>query len=190
MRKILVRKVILIAIVFVSIACLVLLFKPNRLLGHRLELKVYVPNALGIKPGAPVRLAGVDVGIVSLVRPRTDLQGVPAEIVMKLDAPYELKIPNDSYVVLSTAGVLGDPFPDIVTAGATGAPATNGTVLKARLAEAPKLEEVVQKILGTSSLSESVDRLEKLVQERCVCKGEEPAKPQPGATTQKPPQVR
>jgi phospholipid/cholesterol/gamma-HCH transport system substrate-binding protein len=153
------RKAALIAIVVIAVICIMVLFKPTKLWGHRLELRVYFQNAQGIRAGAPVRLAGVDVGSVTNVRPRPDVKGSPAEIVMELNTPYELKVPKDSYVTLQTAGVLGETFAEIDAAGASGLPATSGSVLNAREVQA----------LSTTQLME---KFEKLVQQRCGCRND------------------
>lgn len=97
---------------------------------HTLELKSYFKDAEGLRSGAKVRVAGVEVGTVTSVRVRPELHENPAEVIMMLQTPYELKIPNDSVVELQSAGLLGETFPEIDTQRASGPPAENGAVLK------------------------------------------------------------
>jgi phospholipid/cholesterol/gamma-HCH transport system substrate-binding protein len=104
------RKLVLLAIIVIGIISLVFAFGGGRLFGHRLELKAYFPDALGLRAGAQVRLAGVEVGSVTSVRARPDMRDNPAEVTMLLNTPYELKLPTDSAVSLATAGVLGETF--------------------------------------------------------------------------------
>jgi phospholipid/cholesterol/gamma-HCH transport system substrate-binding protein len=139
------RKAFLIAIVVIGIVAIAM-FGRTRLLGHRMELKAYFQNAQGLRAGAPVRLAGVEVGSVTSVRARPEMQGSPAEVVMLLNTPYELKIPNDSTVSLATAGVLGETFAEIEAQGASGPPAKTGDVLKAKPTKVLSTEELIERL--------------------------------------------
>ena len=93
-----------------GVAVLALLFVVLRPLGHKLVVKAYFTNAIGLRGGARVRLAGVDVGSVKTVRARPELKETPVEVVMVLNPQYDLNIPADSTVLLETAGVLGETF--------------------------------------------------------------------------------
>ena len=104
---------------------------------HQLQVKAYFLDAHGLRAGAPVRVAGVDVGRVTEVRVRPELKEHPAEVTMLLQTPYELRIPNDSIVLLSTAGLLGETYPEIEIRYASGLPLENGAVLKTREALNP-----------------------------------------------------
>jgi ABC-type transporter Mla subunit MlaD len=53
---------------------------------------------------------------------------------MVFNPPYELKIPNDSTVLLETPGILGETLVDIDAASATGPPIGANAVLKANSA--------------------------------------------------------
>ncbi len=75
----------------------------------KIELKSYFDNANGLREGAPVRLAGVDIGNVTkilVVRDRTK-QLTPVEVTMKVNTRYLFNLRKDSLTLLSTAGVLG-----------------------------------------------------------------------------------
>jgi phospholipid/cholesterol/gamma-HCH transport system substrate-binding protein len=139
------RKVGLIAVAVAVVALAVLLGYP-RLFAHRIELKVYFQNANGLRAGAPVRLAGVEVGRVTSVRARPEIQAAPAEVTLRLQTPYELNIPNDSTVSLETAGVLGETFAEINILGASGAPVKNHGVLKEKPTKLLSTEEIIEKI--------------------------------------------
>lgn len=99
---------------------------------HHLILKTYFQDAHGLRAGAPVRVAGVDVGRVTEVRVRPELKEHAAEVSMFLQTPYELKIPEDAIVSLATAGVLGETYPEIDLRGSSGAPAGQEETLKSR----------------------------------------------------------
>ncbi len=97
----------------------------------RITLKSYFDNAQGLRPGAPVRLSGVDIGNVTkiLIVPDKDKQQTPVEVVMKLSTKYSYAIRRDSVTSLETAGVLGETYLDIDSLQALGAPARDGDIL-------------------------------------------------------------
>ncbi len=74
---------------------------------RKMVVRVYFANAMSLRAGAPVRLAGGDIGSVESVRARPELKEAPAEVVLLLTPAYELNIPSDSTVSLETEGVLG-----------------------------------------------------------------------------------
>ena len=63
---------------------------------------------------------------------RPELKENPVEVVMVLNPPYEINIPNDSLASLETAGVLGSSYVEIESAGASGPPIGTDGVLKTR----------------------------------------------------------
>ncbi len=140
------RRVGIIVVAAIVAIGLAVLFGYPRLLTHTIELRVYFQNANGLRAGAPVRLAGVEVGRITSVRARPAMQAAPAEVLMKLQTPYELSIPNDSTVSLATAGVLGETFAEINVAGASGPPIKNGEVLKERPTKFLSTEDLIEKL--------------------------------------------
>lgn len=89
--------------------------------GHKIIVTAYFINATGLRAGAPVRLAGVDIGSVQSVRALPELKDAPAKVVMVLTPSYEIKIPNDATASLETEGVLGRAYVDIDARHASGA---------------------------------------------------------------------
>src|SRR5207302_9272435 len=91
----------------------------------------YFENASGLRVGAPVRLAGVDIGNVvkmSIVRDRNK-QLTPVEVLMKVNTKYLFNLRRDSVTSLDTAGVLGETYLDIDSSQAIGPPARDGDTL-------------------------------------------------------------
>lgn len=84
------------ALALVALIAVLLVKRP---FAPELEMKAYFSNAMGLRIGAPVRLAGVDIGSVKTVRARPDLKEAPAEVVMILTS-HDLRIPNDSVASL------------------------------------------------------------------------------------------
>ena len=117
-----------------ALGIVLLLTKPS---GHELKLKCYFQDAQGLRPGARVRVAGVDVGSVTGVRVRPELRDHAAEVAMSLHTQYELKIPRDSAASLETTGVLGETFVQIHVQDASGPPLQDGGVLQSRASDSP-----------------------------------------------------
>jgi ABC-type transporter Mla subunit MlaD len=122
------------AVALAGVVLFVVLARPSN---HLLKVVCYFKDAQGLRPGARVRLAGVEVGTVTSIRVRPELREHPAEVVMTLQTPYELKIPKDSIVTLQSAGVLGEIFPDIEIKDASGPPVESGGVMETRAVERP-----------------------------------------------------
>ncbi|MGH9539422.1 MAG: MlaD family protein [Terriglobales bacterium] len=123
------RKIILVAMIVFGLALVVLTFtKPSQ---HQLQVKTYFEDARGLRAGAPVRVAGVDVGNVADVRARPELKERAAEAVLFIQTSYELKTPSDSVVSLRRDGLLGEIYAAIDVRHASGPPVENQGVLKA-----------------------------------------------------------
>jgi ABC-type transporter Mla subunit MlaD len=138
------------ALVAVAISALLIVLVRHWPMAHRLTVKAYFSNVGGLREGATVRIAGVDIGTVKSVHVRPELGHEPVEVVMMLNPDYEIRIPSDSSVSLETAGVLGATYAEINTASASGPPLEQNAVLKTRATEqmtAQQFLEFVGKIL-------------------------------------------
>jgi ABC-type transporter Mla subunit MlaD len=122
------------AIAVVGVAIALALARPST---HLLDAKCYFKDAQGLRAGAKVRLAGVEVGSIASVRVRPELRDHPAEVIMILETPYELNVPDDAVVTLESAGVLGEVFAQVNIQDAKGPPLQPGGVLKTRPGESP-----------------------------------------------------
>lgn len=123
----LVRVAVVAGLALLALASVLLVRRPS---GHQIVVKAYFTNAMSLRAGAPVRLAGVDIGSVQSVRARPELKETPAEVVMTLRPSYELQIPNDSTASVETAGVLGETYVEIDVRHASGRPIGSNAVLK------------------------------------------------------------
>jgi phospholipid/cholesterol/gamma-HCH transport system substrate-binding protein len=112
---------------------------------HRIVVRAYFTNALGLRAGAPVRLAGVDIGSVKSVRARPEMKEAPVEVLMVLTPSCELRIPNDAIASLTTAGVLGETYVDIDVARASGAPIGPDAVIKTVVTPQISTQELIEK---------------------------------------------
>jgi phospholipid/cholesterol/gamma-HCH transport system substrate-binding protein len=125
------RKVILALMVAVGLAAIGSLFV-NRTRYSRLDLKSCFGDAGGLRAGAQVRIAGVEVGTVRSVRANPQNKSCPAEVEMSLATTYEIVIPKDSIAETETAGLLGESYLNIDTTQAVGAPVENFGYLKSK----------------------------------------------------------
>lgn len=97
-----------------------------------LVLDACFENVNGLREGAEVQFAGVQVGNVSSVRAHPDDKQCPAKVEMAIAPGYDLKIPRDSVVTVNTAGILGAAYLNIDSRNAYGPAAKNHDVLKAK----------------------------------------------------------
>jgi ABC-type transporter Mla subunit MlaD len=136
--------ILILGVVTVCGALLVVL----RPLNGRRQLVVtsYFSDARSLKAGAPVQIAGVQIGYVKSVRVRTDLREGPAEVVMVIKNPYEVKVPSDAVVTLPSSGVLGETYAKIDIKNATGPPLESGGVLKSQPVESVTTKELLDKL--------------------------------------------
>jgi phospholipid/cholesterol/gamma-HCH transport system substrate-binding protein len=81
------------------------------------RLKTAFDNIAGLKPGAPVRVNGVEVGSVD----DTQFSGSRVEVVLRVNEKYRGLITTESVAVLGSVSLLGDAAVDI-TGGRGGTP--------------------------------------------------------------------
>lgn len=146
-------------VIFASITLAVLLFLMSGTTGlfaKRITLYSFFDNASGLRVGAPVRLAGVDIGNVVGIRvvPDKDKQLTPVEVIMKVSTKYGFDLRRDSVTSLDTAGVLGETYLDIDSAQAIGPPAQDGGTLPTLVH--PDFNEVVR---SSESTLQNMDAL-------------------------------
>ena len=121
-----------------------------RLPAHSLRLSACFQDVNGLRSGASVRIAGVDVGVVRTVRAHPGNSACPAEVGMELATDYALNVPNDAVASVGSTGILGASFVTIETTRASGPTLSSGGQIRSRedtpLAGA-NLERIVEKFL-------------------------------------------
>src|SRR5580704_4433131 len=132
-------------VLFASVTLMVLIFVMSGTGGwftSKITLHSYFDNAGGLREGAPVRLAGVDIGNVTRVFVVNGKPLTPVEVTMKVNTKYSFNLRKDSNAVLSTAGILGETYVDIDSSTAKGPEVTDGDTLEAH--GQPEIQDVVR----------------------------------------------
>jgi len=118
----------------ISLPLLLIFILPiGRLRGHRLHLKTCLQKADELREGAPVRISGVEVGIVRSVQVRPDDHLCPVMVEMELQTDYELRIPRDSKAYSSSAGIFGPAYVGIDSSDSSGLPIENWGTLPSKI---------------------------------------------------------
>jgi phospholipid/cholesterol/gamma-HCH transport system substrate-binding protein len=109
----------LIAIVALGLAMLLifLLGSAGGFFWQRYSLKVLFDDVAGLKAGAPVRIAGVDVGSVSTL----DFIGERVEVIIEIAEEHRNRVTTESVATLGSVSLLGESAVDI-TASTEGTP--------------------------------------------------------------------
>jgi phospholipid/cholesterol/gamma-HCH transport system substrate-binding protein len=131
-------------VVFSSIifAVLIILMSGGGVFTSKIKIRSYFPDASGLRVGAPVRLSGVDIGSVKVIRVVEGRPLAPVEITMKVNERFHFFLRKDSLTILSTAGVLGESFINIDSSHATGPEAKDGDVLVSK--DQPGYDDVIR----------------------------------------------
>jgi phospholipid/cholesterol/gamma-HCH transport system substrate-binding protein len=128
------------ALLFLAVA-IIFMGRQTKLFTPKGELAVIMTDVLGLKVGAPVWLAGVDVGLVSRIRFEHPRESNEVEVILEVDKEALKKIGPDSLITVKTRGLMGEKYVDITPSK------TYAEVPTRRLYGAPvaKLEDVMQK---------------------------------------------
>src|SRR4029079_4009681 len=92
---------------------------------ERYELKTTFDNVQGLKSGALVRIAGVEVGKVTKV----ELSGAGVAVELSIKKENKARITTDSRASIGAMSLLGEALIDI-TPAATGTPLNEGDTIK------------------------------------------------------------
>ncbi len=125
-------------------AAVILLGRSQTLFAHRVRLHTSFENTSGLVVGAPVRLAGVDIGIVESIRFAKDLRQKDVHVTLVVDRRYLDRIRDDSVARLSSKGLLGDMIINISVGSVEAAPLGDGGTLRSQ--ESEGLTEIIESV--------------------------------------------
>lgn len=94
---------------------------------ERYDLKTSFANVQGLKAGAIVRIAGVEVGKVTAV----ELAGAGVDVRLSIKKENQSRVTTESFASIGAMSLLGEPLID-VSASATGTPLKDGDVIKSK----------------------------------------------------------
>jgi phospholipid/cholesterol/gamma-HCH transport system substrate-binding protein len=111
-------------------------------------LKTTFENIAGLKPGSPVRVAGIEVGSVE----ETTFARDRVEVVMKVNEKYRPLITTESLAVLGSVSLLGEAAVDI-TAASQGTPVPDWGYVKSGKAAGSLTDVASQATKGIEQLT-------------------------------------
>jgi phospholipid/cholesterol/gamma-HCH transport system substrate-binding protein len=94
---------------------------------ERYELRANFANVQGLKSGAIVRVAGVEVGKVTKV----ELAKSGVDVRLSIKKENQSRVTTDSYASIGSMSLLGEPLIDVSPAS-TGTPLKNGDFIKSK----------------------------------------------------------
>jgi phospholipid/cholesterol/gamma-HCH transport system substrate-binding protein len=116
---------------------------------QRYSLKTVFPNVAGLKAGAPVRVAGVEVGSVT----ETSFVGDRVEVVMKIGRDQQSRVTTNSVASLGSVSLLGEAAVDI-TPSSQGMPIPEWGYVRSGPAVGSLTEVTSQATEGITQLTE------------------------------------
>lgn len=130
---------------------------------RKYTIKALMADVNGLKPGAPVRVGGVEVGTVTKVDFAGAGEGGLVEVVMRVDERVKDRVTTSSQANLGALGLLGEKAVDI-TASPRGTPIQEGgyipaageDVFKSFLADSSEATAHLKKILARMDAGEGL----------------------------------
>jgi phospholipid/cholesterol/gamma-HCH transport system substrate-binding protein len=128
----------------VAAAAIFLLGSKNGLFEGRSTLYVHFADINGLVAGAPVRLAGLDVGTVQNIEFPDDPNKTEAEVTLSVKTKYLPRIRQDSVAIVDSKGLLGDKIINISMGSASSAAMPDGGTLRTKAA--PSLDHLATQV--------------------------------------------
>jgi len=118
-------------------------------------VKTYFKDVEGLRPGAPVRLSGIDVGSVKDIQIYGDGSG-KVEVVLNLIKEIHQFVRNDTWVSIETEGLVGNKI-CILHIGSSDAPQVQeGGVIKAK--ESVGFAAIIEETQGTLQYTKAMTK--------------------------------
>jgi phospholipid/cholesterol/gamma-HCH transport system substrate-binding protein len=134
--------------IFMTLVLIFLLSGEGGFSWQQYGLKTTFANIAGLKPGAPVRVAGMEVGSVK----DTLFVGDKVEVVMTVNERYQRLITSDSMATLGSVSLLGEAAVDI-TAASHGTPVPEWGYVKSGRAVGSLTDVATQATEGIEQLT-------------------------------------
>ncbi len=118
--------------------------RSQNLFSRKVALKASFADINGLTVGAPVRLAGLDIGIVQRIDFDRELSVKQIHILMGIESRYLPRVRADSIAKLASKGLLGDTIINITVGSVDAAPLAAGAELQT--AESAGTAEVIDEV--------------------------------------------
>jgi phospholipid/cholesterol/gamma-HCH transport system substrate-binding protein len=102
----------------------ILIGNTSQLWSPRTDFRTAFSDVAGLKPGAPVRTAGVDIGQVQDVAPSGDPNDLRIYVTLSITKKEASRIRTDTVARIVNKGLLGDRMIELSVGSATAAPLT------------------------------------------------------------------
>lgn len=112
-------------------AAILSLSKESGIFTEQYELVAHFDNVQGLLPGAPVWLAGKQVGQVESVSLETVGREHPVRVVLRIQSDVQDRIRADSVAIVGTIGVLGDSYVEVSVGSLEAAMLADGQEIRA-----------------------------------------------------------
>ncbi|MDZ7814622.1 MAG: MlaD family protein [Planctomycetota bacterium] len=161
-RKMEFRTGLAVVIGLIILAALVIFAGGLNFLRDYYNIKAVFKTAGGIKRGAPVRMAGVEIGRVKSISIETE-PDMTSFISMTVEIERGYKIPTDSRIAITSDSLLGERLLEI-TPGTTSAHLQPGETLSKMGTTPGTLEDALKEVPGiVEKLSLTVESINKIV---------------------------
>src|ERR1035437_7202958 len=135
------------------LAVLAYLLTEGTLLQERTNLYLYIPDATGLIPGAPMRVDGIGVGKVrSVALSGSSDPGRIVKVTIKTESGRLAQIPVDSFAQLTADTLVGDMFVDVTSVRSASHIQPNGEIAYKAQAELMKSLDLTQFELELKSI--------------------------------------
>jgi phospholipid/cholesterol/gamma-HCH transport system substrate-binding protein len=128
----------------VAIVAVFTLGSKGGLFESKTTLYAHFPDINGLVPGAPVRLAGLDVGMVRTIRFSDDLNKREASVELAVKDRYMKRIRGDSRAFVDSKGLLGDKLVNITIGTPQSRELQDGDTIKTR--PSLSIEDITNKV--------------------------------------------
>jgi phospholipid/cholesterol/gamma-HCH transport system substrate-binding protein len=102
----------------------------------------------GLVVGAPVRLAGLDIGVVSKLTFETALEHPEARVELSFDERYLPRLRRDSFAYIDSKGLLGDKLINLTVGSTNAPPLRDGDFVQPR--DSLSFESLARQLEGTA----------------------------------------
>jgi phospholipid/cholesterol/gamma-HCH transport system substrate-binding protein len=155
---------------FVTLALLVfgsavfVIGQERSLFASKTKLNTSFRDVNGLVVGAPVRLAGMDVGRVSKLTFGSELEQVEARVELAIEDRFMPRVRRDTNAYIDSKGLLGDKLINLTVGSATAPPLVDGDYVQPK--EGLSFEALAQQLGGTANaIGRTADKASEAVEE-------------------------